>query len=242
MLELKDLSVQIGEKKIILSLDLTLHDGETMVIMGPNGSGKSTLAHALMGHPAYSAQGKIILDGEDIGDTSPDERSKKGLFLSFQHPLEIPGVTVANFLKTAMNARLPKDKPLKLIEFMNVLHRHMDLLHIPREFATRYVNEGFSGGEKKKMEILQLALLKPKVAILDETDSGLDIDALRQVCEGINLLRKEHPNLSLMIITHYQRILKYLTPDTVCIMQQGTIVKQGGHELVHEIEEKGYEN
>jgi Fe-S cluster assembly ATP-binding protein len=194
----------------------------------------------LMGHPSYKTSGEISIDGHDIGEASPDERSKKGLFLSFQHPLEIPGVTISNFLRTAINSRLPKEKQIKLLDFMPLLNKNMELLHIPKEFASRYVNEGFSGGEKKKMEILQLLMLKPKAAILDETDSGLDIDALRKVCEGINILKSQDPDMTLLVITHYQRILHYLKPDRICIMKEGKLIKIGGSELVTEIEEKGY--
>ena len=176
---------------------------------------------------------------EDISKASPDQRSKNGLFLSFQYPLEISGVTVSNFLRTALNAR--REKPIKLLEFTKLLHEKMDMLGIPREFSSRYLNEGFSGGEKKKMEILQLAVLEPKIAILDETDSGLDIDALKKVCESLNILKKANPSLSLLIITHYQRMLNYIQPDRVCIMVDGKITRQGGPELARELEEKGYE-
>jgi len=191
--------------------------------MGPNGSGKSTLANALMGHPSYKVSGRIVFEDDNIIGDKPDERSKKGLFLSFQYPVEIPGVTVSNFLRTALNSGKEKKDQIKMIEFIKLLHEKMDMLHIPREFASRYLNEGFSGGEKKKMEILQLAILNPKLAILDETDSGLDIDALKNVCESINTIKKENPEL------------------TLCIMLEGQITKIGGPELAEELEKQGYE-
>jgi Fe-S cluster assembly ATP-binding protein len=239
ILEIKDFNVTVEDKRVINGLNLTINKGETLAIMGPNGSGKSTLAYGLMGHPKYVVKGSIIMNDEDISALSPDERSKKGLFLSFQNPIQIPGVTVSNFLRTAVNSRL--EKPMRLIEFNKLLTEKMELLHIPKEFASRYLNEGFSGGEKKKMEILQLAMLNPKIAILDETDSGLDIDALKKVCESIVLWKEKNPELTLIIITHYQRMLHYLKPDRVAIMMNGQIVKQGTHELVDEIEKKGYE-
>ncbi len=241
ILELKDLNISVAGKHVIKGIDLELHKGEIVVIMGPNGSGKSTLANGLMGHPSYEIGGQVSLEGQDISGLKADERSKNGLFLSFQYPVEIPGVTVSNFLRTALNSRRDKDKQIKMIEFMKLLNEKMDMLHIPKEFASRYVNEGFSGGEKKKMEILQLAMLSPKVAVLDETDSGLDIDALKKVCESINLLKKTNPELTLLIITHYQRMLNYIKPDKVCIMVDGKITKCGGAELALELEKEGYE-
>lgn len=241
ILDIKKLNVTVEGKHVIHDLNLTAHKGEVIAIMGPNGSGKSTLAHALMGHPKYVVTGEILLDGEDIKDDAPDQRSKKGLFLSFQHPLEIPGVTVSNFLRTAINSRREKKDNIKLVEFMKKLTEKMDELHIPRSFASRYVNEGFSGGEKKKMEILQLAMLDTKVAVLDETDSGLDIDALKKVCEGINSLKAKNPDLTVILITHYQRMLNYLNPDRICILLDGEIVKIGDKELVHTLEKEGYD-
>jgi Fe-S cluster assembly ATP-binding protein len=241
ILELKNLNVEIEGKEIIKGLNLDIDKGQIVVIMGPNGSGKSTLANALMGHPSYVVDGQIFLDNEDISGFKPDERSKKGLFLSFQYPVEIPGVTVSNFLRTAINSRREKKNQIKLVEFMKLLYQNIDILHIPREFASRYINEGFSGGEKKKMEILQLAMLNPKVAVLDETDSGLDIDALRKVCESINAIKKINPDLTLLIITHYQRMLNYIKPDKVCIMLDGQITKCGGAELALELEKDGYD-
>ncbi|GIU68828.1 MAG: ABC transporter ATP-binding protein [Candidatus Woesearchaeota archaeon] len=244
ILKLENFSVTIGDKKIVKNVNLTLKKGEITVIMGPNGSGKSTLASAIMGNPSFETEGKIILNDnnmtKDISELTPDERSKEGIFLSFQYPVEIPGVTVSNFLRAALNSRRQKNNQLKIIEFVKLLNEKMDLLHIPREFASRYLNEGFSGGEKKKMEILQLAMLNPKIAILDETDSGLDIDALRNVCESINIIRKDNPELTLLIITHYQRMLNYIKPDRVCIMVDGRITKCGGSELAEELERKGY--
>jgi Fe-S cluster assembly ATP-binding protein len=241
ILQIKDLNVAIADKDIIKNFNLDIDKGQITVIMGPNGSGKSTLAHALMGHPNYVVNGNILLDDEDISGLKPDERSRKGLFLSFQYPIEIPGVTVANFLRTAMNSGKEKKEQLKMIEFMKLLHEKMDLLDIPKAFASRYLNEGFSGGEKKKMEILQMAMLNPKVAVLDETDSGLDIDALRKVCESINTLKKINPELTLLIITHYQRMLNYIKPDKVCVLVDGQILKCGGAELALELEQNGYD-
>jgi Fe-S cluster assembly ATP-binding protein len=241
ILQLRDLKISIMEKEVIKGINLDIERGQTIVIMGPNGSGKSTLANGLMGHPGYKVEGEIILENENIKDMKPDERSRNGLFLSFQYPVEISGVTVSNFLRTAINSRREKASQIKMIEFMKLLHEKMDLLDIPREFVSRYLNEGFSGGEKKKMEILQLAMLNPKIAILDETDSGLDIDALRKVCENINTIKKNNPELTLLIITHYQRMLNYIRPDKVCIMLDGRITKCGGAELALELEEEGYD-
>lgn len=239
--QLENFKVSIGDKKVVKGINLFLNKGEIVVIMGPNGSGKSTLANAIMGHPSYDIEGKIFFENEDISELKTDERSKKGLFLSFQYPVEIPGVTVSNFLRTAINSRREKNNQIKMIEFMKLLNEKMELLNIPKEFASRYLNEGFSGGEKKKMEVLQLAVLNPKVAILDETDSGLDIDALRKVCESINIIKKENPELTLLIITHYQRMLKYIDSNRVCIMVDGQIVKCGGPELAEHLEKEGYE-
>jgi len=241
LLELKNLNVSVAGKHVVKGINLELHKGEIMVIMGPNGSGKSTLASALMGHPSYEITGTILLDNKNISELKPDERSREGLFLSFQYPVEIPGVTVSNFLRTVINTRREKNNQIKMLDFMKLLNEKMDMLHIPKEFASRYVNEGFSGGEKKKMEILQLAMLNPKLAILDETDSGLDIDALKNVCESINLLKNANKELTLLIITHYQRMLNYIKPDKVCIMVDGKIIKCGGPELAEHLEKEGYE-
>jgi len=240
-LELKDLKIKIGEKNIVKGINLVLKEGEITVIMGPNGSGKSTLANGLMGQPRLNTEGSALLAGKDLLNLSPDERSRQGLFLSFQYPEEISGVTVSSFLRTAINARRAKENPIRIPEYIKILNEKMKLLNIPKEFAARYLNQGFSGGEKKKMEMLQLSMLKPKVAILDETDSGLDIDALKSVCEGLNKIREENKSMSILIITHYQRMLNYLTPNHVCILSDGKIVKTGGAELAHELEKNGYE-
>ncbi len=237
ILEIKDLRVNVEGKEIIKGLDLSLDTGKINALMGPNGSGKSTLANTLMGHPKYEVtSGTILLDGEDITSMDADERARKGLFLSFQYPLEITGVTVTNFLMSALE-NVKGEKP-SMLEFKRLLDEKMDLLEIDRRFLTRYLNEGFSGGEKKRSEILQLAVLDPKVAILDETDSGLDIDALRIVSDGVNKFMSEEK--SVLLITHYKRILQYIEPDKVFIMMNGRIVKEGGKELAHSLEEKGY--
>ncbi len=238
---IKDLHVSINNKEVIKGINLELNKGEVVVIMGPNGSGKSTFSNGLMGHPNYITTGSIMLDNEELINYKVNERSKKGLFLSFQNPIEIPGVSVANFLRTAINSRREKTDQIKILQFSKLLNEKMELLHIPKNFASRYVNEGFSGGEKKKMEILQMSLLEPKVAILDETDSGLDIDALKKVCENINILREQNKDLAILIITHYQRMLDYINPSKVLIMLDGQIVKEGGPELVLELEKEGYD-
>ncbi|MCH8003772.1 MAG: Fe-S cluster assembly ATPase SufC [Nanoarchaeota archaeon] len=241
-LEVKDLKVKIEDKEILKGISLEVDKGQVVALMGPNGSGKSTLAYALMGHPRYEiTSGKIFLNGEDITKAKPDERARKGLFLSFQYPQEIAGVSVSNFLRTALNAKreASKEKPISVMDFHKLLQEKMKLLKIDKSFALRYVNEGFSGGEKKRMEILQMAVLKPNIGILDETDSGLDIDALRIVAIGINDLKGSE--LGVLLITHYQRILNYITPDKVHIVMDGKIVKSGGKELALEVEEKGYE-
>jgi len=241
ILSIKDLHVNINNKEVVKGINLELDKGEVIVIMGPNGSGKSTFSNGLMGHPNYITTGSIILDNEELIECKANIRSKKGLFLSFQNPIEIPGVSVANFLRTAINSRKEKNDQINILKFSKLLHEKMDLLHIPKSFAQRYVNEGFSGGEKKKMEILQMSILEPKVAILDETDSGLDIDALKKVCENINVLKEQNKDLAIIIITHYQRMLDYINPDKVLIMFDGKIIKEGGPELVHELEKDGYE-
>ncbi len=237
ILEVKDLHVNVEGKEILKGLNLSVELGKVNALMGPNGSGKSTLANTLMGHPKYEVtSGKILLDGEDITEMEPDERAKKGLFLSFQYPFEIPGVTVTNFLMSALE-NVKGEKP-SMLEFKRLLEEKMDLLKVDRKFLTRYINEGFSGGEKKKSEILQLAVLDPKVAILDETDSGLDIDALRIVSDGVNKFMNE--GKCVLMITHYKRILEYINPDKVFIMMDGKVVKEGGRELADSLEEKGY--
>ena len=240
-LEIKGLHVKIEDKEILKGISLKVEKGEVVALMGPNGSGKSTLAYTLAGHPRYEVtKGKIFLNGEDITEASPDERARKGLFLSFQYPQEIPGVSVSNFLRTAINAKREAkvEKPLPVIDFHKLLHEKLNLLKVDKSFSLRYLNEGFSGGEKKRMEILQMAMLQPNMGILDETDSGLDVDALRAVAGGINKLKG--PELGIVLITHYQRILNYITPDKVHIMIAGKIAKSGGKELALEVENKGY--
>jgi Fe-S cluster assembly ATP-binding protein len=237
-LEIQNLHVRIEEREILHGVDLTVKKGETHALMGPNGSGKSTLANTLMGNPNYEVtEGRILLDGEDLTEADPDERARAGLFMAFQYPATIPGVSVANFLRMAVNAR--REEPIKVKEFGELLGKHMELLKIDRAFTSRYLNEGFSGGEKKRAEILQLAMLAPDFAVLDETDSGLDIDALRIVSDGVNALREE--DRGFLIITHYTRILSYVRPEFVHIMLDGRIVREGGAELADELEDKGYE-
>jgi Fe-S cluster assembly ATP-binding protein len=237
-LEIQNLHVRTEDFEILHGVDLKVAKGETHALMGPNGSGKSTLANTLMGNPVYEVtEGRILLDGEEITEAEPDERAQAGLFMAFQYPAAIPGVSVANFLRTAINAK--RDDPIKVKEFGALLRRNMELLRIDPEFTKRYLNDGFSGGEKKRAEILQLAMLKPDFAVLDETDSGLDIDALRVVADGVNALRG--PEMGTLIITHYTRILNYVRPDFVHIMLDGRIVREGGPELADELEEKGYE-
>ncbi len=237
-LEIQNLHVRIEEREILHGVNLSVKKGETHALMGPNGSGKSTLANTLMGNPNYEVtEGKILLDGEDLTEASPDERARAGLFMAFQYPATIPGVSVANFLRMAVNAR--REEPIKVKEFGQVLGKNMELLKIDRAFTSRYLNEGFSGGEKKRAEILQLAMLAPDFAVLDETDSGLDIDALRIVSDGVNALRDDARGF--LIITHYTRILSYVRPDFVHIMLDGRIVREGGPELADQLEDKGYE-
>lgn len=243
-LEIKNLHVNIGDKEILKGLSLTIKQGEIHAIMGPNGTGKSTLAYTLMGHPAYEVtQGEVIFKGQNILELEPDERSRLGLFLAFQYPVAIPGVTVANFLRTALNARRraenPEDKGISVPEFRKMLKGYMQMLQMDSAFAGRYLNDGFSGGEKKRAEILQMAALKPEIAILDETDSGLDIDALRIVAEGVNTLAG--PELGVLVITHYQRLLNYIKPHIVHIMLSGRIVESGGPDLALHLEEHGYD-
>ena len=236
-LEIQNLHVRTEEREILHGVDLVVRKGETHALMGPNGSGKSTLANTLMGNPSYEVtEGRILLNGEDLTEADPDERAKAGLFMAFQYPATIPGVSVANFLRMAVNAK--REEPIKVKEFGQLLGKNMDLLRINRDFTSRYLNEGFSGGEKKRAEILQLAMLQPDFAVLDETDSGLDIDALRVVAEGVN--RFAGPDMGVLIITHYQRILHLVEPDSVHVMFDGRIVKGGGPELVGELEAKGY--
>ncbi len=237
-LEIQNLHVRTEDREILHGVDLTVSKGETHALMGPNGSGKSTLANTIMGNPNYEVtEGKILLDGEDLTGAAPDERARAGLFLAFQYPATVPGVSVANFLRMAVNAG--REEPIKVKEFGAMLGENMDLLKIDRAFTKRYLNEGFSGGEKKRAEILQMAMLKPAIAVLDETDSGLDIDALRIVSDGVNAMRG--PEMGSLIITHYTRILNYVKPDFVHILLDGRIVREGGSELADELEEKGYE-
>jgi Fe-S cluster assembly ATP-binding protein len=237
-LEIQNLHVRTDEFEILHGVDLSVAKGETHALMGPNGSGKSTLANAVMGSPVYEVtEGKILVGGEDMTEADPDERARAGLFMAFQYPATIPGVSVANFLRMAINAK--QEEPVKVKEFGQELKANMDLLRIDRDFTGRYLNDGFSGGEKKRAEILQLAMLKPEIAVLDETDSGLDIDALRVVADGVNAMRG--PDLGVLIITHYTRILEYVRPDFVHIMLDGRIVREGGPELADELEDKGYD-
>jgi Fe-S cluster assembly ATP-binding protein len=237
-LEIQNLHVRVEDREILHGVDLAVRKGETHALMGPNGSGKSTLANTLMGNPNYEVtEGRIVLNGEDLTDADPDERAKAGLFMAFQYPATIPGVSVANFLRMAVNAR--REDPIKVKEFGAMLKENMEILRIRREFTSRYLNEGFSGGEKKRAEILQLAMLQPDFAILDETDSGLDIDALRIVADGVNAMRGD--DRGFLIITHYTRILEYVKPDFVHILIDGRIVREGGAELATELEIKGYE-
>lgn len=239
-LVIKDLRANIGDIEILRGLSLEVEMGKVHAIMGPNGSGKSTLAKVLAGHPDYTVTGgEVLMDGESILDMEPDERSRKGLFMAFQYPLEVPGVTNANFLRAAVQARMGEDEELDATEFYGRLYEKMDMLEMDRKFTARSVNEGFSGGEKKRNEILQMAMLEPKYGILDETDSGLDIDALKIVSQGVNALRG--PNLGVLLITHYQRLLNYIKPDYVHVMYQGRIVRNGGPELALELEQKGYD-
>jgi Fe-S cluster assembly ATP-binding protein len=239
-LEIQDLHATIGENEIIRGLSLTVPKGEVHAIMGPNGSGKSTLAKIIAGHPDYTVtSGAVLMDGENILELEPDVRARKGIFLAFQYPSEIPGVTIANFLRAAVQARLPEGEELEAVDYYQRLYEKMDALEMPRTFTSRSVNEGFSGGEKKRNEILQMAMLEPHYAVLDETDSGLDIDALKIVANGVNTLRG--PNLGVLLITHYQRLLDYIVPDYVHVMVQGRIVRSGGKELALELEEKGYD-
>jgi Fe-S cluster assembly ATP-binding protein len=238
LLQVKDLHASVDGKEILKGLDLTIRRGEVHAIMGPNGSGKSTLSNVLMGHPKYKiTQGKILFKGEDIQNWSVDERARKGLFLAFQYPVAVPGVPVSKFLRMSLQAVRGKEIPI--LEFRKAFKEKTDLLGIADSFSGRYINEGFSGGEKKRHEILQLALLEPELAVLDETDSGLDIDALKVVSSGIEKTRG--PERSILLITHYQRMLNYIQPDYIHVLAGGKIIKSGGHELAVELESKGYD-
>jgi Fe-S cluster assembly ATP-binding protein len=239
LLEIRDLAVDVAGKTILDGVNVDVNLGKTLALMGPNGSGKSTLAYAVAGHPAYTVTGgTIFYDGNNIEGMPADERARAGIFLAMQYPVEIPGVSLTNFLRTAINAVRTEDVPIRA--FMQELKSEMAELGVSEDFLKRSVNEGFSGGEKKRFEILQMALLKPRLALLDETDSGLDVDALKTVSEGIN--RLEGPDLGILIITHYTRILRYIKPDEVHVMMQGKIVTSGGPELADELEDKGYEH
>ncbi|NGP46331.1 Fe-S cluster assembly ATPase SufC [Bacillaceae bacterium SIJ1] len=239
-LKMKDLHVEIEGKEILKGVDLEIKSGEIHAIMGPNGTGKSTLASAVMGHPKYEVtKGSITLNGEDVLEMEVDERAKAGLFLAMQYPSEISGVTTSDFLRTSINAHRGEGNEIQLMPFIKQMDETLDFLEIDKNMAQRYLNEGFSGGEKKRNEILQLMMLKPGIALLDEIDSGLDIDALKVVSNGINKMRGE--DFGCLIITHYQRLLNYIEPDFVHIMMQGRIVKSGGKELAHQLEESGYD-
>jgi Fe-S cluster assembly ATP-binding protein len=240
LLEIKDLHVAIGDKPIVRGVTLTIRSGEVHAIMGPNGAGKSTLAKAIAGHPDYAITGgTVLLDGRSVLEMEPDERARAGFFLAFQYPSEIPGVSIANFLRAALQARLADGEELDASAYYKRLYEKMDLLKIDRKFTSRSVNEGFSGGEKKRCEILQMAMIEPKFALMDETDSGLDIDALKIVAEGVNRLRG--PGLGMLLITHYQRLLNYIVPDFVHVMHEGRIVKSGDKSLALELDAKGYD-
>ena len=237
--KIEDLRVAVDGKQILNGVNLTVNPGEVHALMGPNGSGKSTLANTLMGHPKYEVlAGRVLFQGEDLLSLPPDQRAKRGLFLAFQYPVAIPGVSLGNFLRATVKAT--QEKPVSALEFRRELTKKMGLLRMDPSFATRYLNEGFSGGEKKRAEVLQMAMLQPKLAVMDETDSGLDIDALRTVAEGVNTITRESPEMGVLIITHYQRILDYIQPDFVHVLVNGRIVRSGGKELVERLEREGY--
>ena len=240
MLTIQNLHASVDNQEILKGINLAIPKGEVHAIMGKNGSGKSTLAKVIAGHPSYTTTaGNISLDSQNILEMEPDERARLGIFLAFQYPLEIPGVTIANFIRASMQARLPEGIELEATEYYSTLYKQMDTLQIPRVFTSRFVNTGFSGGEKKRCEILQMAMLQPIYAILDETDSGLDIDALKIVADGVNALRG--PHVGMLIITHYQRLLNYIVPDRIHIMTEGRIVCSGGKELSLKLEAEGYD-
>ena len=241
-LEIRNLHVRAAEKEILKGVDLTVSKGEIHALIGPNGSGKSTLANAIMGHPGMEVtEGSITFNGEDVTEADPDERARAGLFMAFQYPIAVPGVSVAKYLRMVANAHREArgEEPISLKDFRKTTEEAMDLAEVPREFSSRYLNEGFSGGEKKRMEILQLAMQRPQVAVLDETDSGLDIDALNTVAAGVNTVA-QGTDMGVLIITHYQRILHLVKPQFVHIMFEGRIVKEGGPELVEQLEQRGY--
>jgi Fe-S cluster assembly ATP-binding protein len=239
-LEIQNVHVAIGDKEIVKGVSLTIQAGEVHAIMGPNGTGKSSLSKAIAGHPDYViTEGDVLLDGKSIRSMEPDERARAGLFLAFQYPSEIPGVTIANFLRAALQSKLGEGEEVEATGYYKRLYQKMDLLKIDRKFTARAVNDGFSGGEKKRCEILQMAMLEPKFALMDETDSGLDIDALKIVSEGVNQIRG--PGLGILLITHYQRLLNYIVPDHVHVMWDGRLVKSGDKSLALELEAKGYD-
>jgi Fe-S cluster assembly ATP-binding protein len=243
ILRIENLHARVADTglEILKGLDLEIGRGEVHAIMGPNGSGKSTLAKVLMGHPGYDVTaGQVAFEGKDLLELEPHERARAGIFLAFQYPVEIPGVSIANFLRTSMQARMGEGQELDLFDFQDILLDRMKLLEVDASFAERPVNDGFSGGEKKRNEILQMAVLKPKLALMDETDSGLDIDALKVVAQGVNTLRREDPKMSVLLITHYQRLLDYIKPDIVHVMVDGRMVKSGGPEVALWLEEEGY--
>jgi Fe-S cluster assembly ATP-binding protein len=244
LLEISDLHVSLEgeEMEILRGVDLTVGSGEIHALMGPNGSGKSTLAKVIAGHPSYEVtRGEILLNGKSVSELEPNERSRAGIFMAFQYPAEIPGVTIANFLRAAVNARREEDDEIDVFAFHQLLQEKMALLQVDPDFSARYVNDGFSGGEKKRNEILQMAVLEPKLAVLDETDSGLDIDALRIVSNGVNTLAGADEQLGVLLITHYKRILQYIHPDHVHVLLRGRVVESGGSELADHLEEHGYD-
>lgn len=239
-LEIKNLTVEVADKKVVDGMNLSVPAGEVHAIMGPNGTGKTSLSKAIAGHPDYKiTSGEVLLDGENIVGLPPDEIARKGFFLAFQYPVSIPGVSIANFIRACLNARLPEGETLNPVEYYKKLYEKMDELKMPRSFTSRSVNDGFSGGEKKRCDILQMLMLEPSFAILDETDSGLDIDALRIVSDGVNTARGA--NIGMLLITHYHRLLEYIKPDKVHVMSGGKIVLSGGAELALELEQKGYD-
>ncbi len=244
LLEIRNLHAKVegDDTDILRGVDLAVRHGEMHALMGPNGSGKSTLAKVVAGHPGYEVtEGDVLLDGESVLELEPDERSRAGLFLAFQYPVEIPGVSISNFLRTSLNARLGEDEEMDIFAFQKKLNEKLGMLKVDPAFAARYVNDGFSGGEKKRNEILQLAMLEPRMAVMDETDSGLDIDALRIVSAGVNTIREAEGGMGVLLITHYKRILNYLQPDYVHVMLQGRIAHSGGPELADQLEEMGYD-
>jgi Fe-S cluster assembly ATP-binding protein len=245
ILRIENLHAKVAdeEQNILEGVDLDLGRGEIHAIMGPNGSGKSTLAKVVAGHPGYEVTGgKVLFDGEDVLELEPDERARLGIFLAFQYPVEIPGVSIANFLRTALQARMPEGEDLDLFDFQDLLLERMELLDVDPSFAERPVNDGFSGGEKKRNEILQMACLRPALALMDETDSGLDIDALQVVANGVNKMKEENPDMTILLITHYQRLLNFIKPDHVHVMVGGRIVRSGGPEVAIHLEEQGYQD